>query len=127
CTPDARIVVGDARLALAEEPAGGFDVLVIDTFTSDAIPMHLLTREAFATYGRALAADGLLLVHISNRFIGLAPMVSALAEAEGWQGRLRQDAEELGAGLSAPDWIALARNEDSLAQLEGASPAEWQP
>jgi SAM-dependent methyltransferase len=125
CTPEARIVIGDARLELAEEPAGSFDVLVIDAFTSDAIPMHLLTREAFETYRRALSDDGLLLVHVSNRFIDLAPMVSALTQAGGWHGRMRRDIGNPPEGLSASDWIALARNEGRIDRLERSSPFPW--
>jgi SAM-dependent methyltransferase len=125
CTPEARIVIGDARLELAEEPAGSFDVLVIDAFTSDAIPMHLLTREAFETYRRALSDDGLLLVHVSNRFIDLAPMVSALTQAGGWHARMRRDIGNPPAGLSASDWIALARNEGRIDRLERSSPFPW--
>jgi hypothetical protein len=125
CTPDARIVIGDARLELAEERPGRFDLLAVDAFSSDSIPLHLMTEEAFATYGRALAPDGLLMVHISNRFIDLAPMVSALAEAQGWQGRLRFDDENLAEGLTPSLWIALARDEETLARLDGED--AWEP
>ncbi|OBX18623.1 hypothetical protein A9995_11755 [Erythrobacter sp. QSSC1-22B] len=127
CAPDARMVIGDARLELAKEPAGRFDLLAIDAFSSDSIPLHLMTEEAFATYGRALDRDGLLLVHISNRFIDLAPMVSALAEAQGWQGRLRFDDEDLAEGLTPSVWIALARDEQALARLEGDKDFAWEP
>lgn len=125
CAPDARMVVGDARLELAEERQDRFDLLAIDAFSSDSIPLHLMTEEAFATYGRALAPDGLLLVHISNRFIDLAPMVSALAEAQGWHGRLRFDDENLAEGLAPSVWIALARDEEALARLDGEY--AWEP
>jgi SAM-dependent methyltransferase len=125
CAPNARIVIGDARLELAAEPAGRFDVLAIDAFTSDAIPMHLLTREAFETYRRALAEDGLLLVHVSNRFIDLAPMVAALAQAGGWHARIRRDLYDPAAGLSASDWIALGPTMQRIEQLE-AGPLPWE-
>ena len=125
CAPDARIVIGDARLELAEEPAGALDVLVIDAFTSDAIPMHLLTQEAFETYGRALSDDGLLLVHVSNRFIDLAPMVAALAQTQGWHGRMRRDIGNPPEGQSASDWIALTRGEGRIDRLERSSPYPW--
>jgi SAM-dependent methyltransferase len=127
CAPEARIVIGDARLELAEEPEGHFDVLVIDTFTSDAIPIHLLTQEAFATYGRALATDGLLLVHVSNRFLDLAPMVSALARSGGWYGRIRRDDGDPAEALSASHWVALSRAEGPLRALENASRHAWEP
>jgi len=124
CAPQARIVIGDARLRLAEEPAGRFDLLAIDAFTSDAIPMHLMTREAFAVYDRTLAEDGLLLMHISNRFIDLAPMVAALAEQGGWHGLLRDDSD-VAEGQSASLWIALAHSEIRLAELQAESARTW--
>jgi len=126
CAPDARIVIGDARLRLADEPRGRFDLLAIDAFTSDAIPMHLLTTEAFAVYADALENDGLLLIHISNRFIDLAPAVAALAREGGWHGAVRDDGGEMGPGLSASVWIALSRDEARLAALVGESPLPWQ-
>ncbi len=124
CAPDARILIGDARLRLTEEPAGRFDLLAIDAFTSDAIPMHLMTREAFEVYARTLAPDGLLLMHISNRFLDLAPMVAALAEEGGWRGILRDDAD-VAEGQSESIWIALARDEARLDALEAASARTW--
>jgi len=127
CAPDARIVVGDARLELAEEPAGRFDVLAIDAFTSDAIPLHLLTTEAFATYRRVLASDGVLLVHISNRFIDLEPMIAALAHAGGWHARIRHDAPGETEGLSASDWVMLTGDVERLATIESAEPEAWSP
>jgi spermidine synthase len=125
CAPGARIAVGDARLQLEREPLGRFDVLLIDAFTSDAIPLHLLTVEAFATYRRALAADGLLLVHISNRFIDLEPMIAALARAGGWHALIRRDALAGVEGLSASDWVALAPDAGRLDRLEASHPEAW--
>jgi hypothetical protein len=79
CTPDARIVLGDARLTLAEEPASAFDYLLIDAFSSDTIPIHLLTREAIELYVSRLKSDGILVIHISNRHLELQSVVAALA------------------------------------------------
>ncbi|MGB7369852.1 hypothetical protein [Erythrobacter sp.] len=124
CAPEARVVIGDARLELANEQTD-FDLLAIDAFSSDSIPLHLMTREAFATYGRTLDEDGLLLIHISNRFIDFAPMISALAQAEGWQGRLRHDRDDLEENQSASIWIALARDQERLERLEASSDKEW--
>jgi len=126
CAPDARLLLGDARLSLAQEPANSFDVLAIDAFTSDAIPTHLLTREAFATYGRALDEDGVLLLHISNRFFDLAPMVSALGQAQGWHGRIRRNTEEVAPGQSPSIWIALSRSDRTVARLVRQSPGMWE-
>ena len=74
------VIAGDARLALEREPAQGFDVLIVDAFTGDAIPVHLLTREAFALYFHHMKRDGILAVHITNRFLNLAPVVRTLAD-----------------------------------------------
>lgn len=126
CAPEARMVIGDARLKLAEQPAGGLDLLAVDAFSSDAIPMHLMTVEAFATYQRALAPDGVLLVHISNRFINLTPMVAALAQQTGLHGRARWDLEDLDEGMTASIWIALARSEARVAALERGSDRPWE-
>ena len=82
--PNAQVREGDARLSLESEPARGFDLLVIDAFTSDSIPVHLLTREAFATYARHLAPDGILAVHVSNRYLDLTPVVAAHADRMRW-------------------------------------------
>jgi hypothetical protein len=127
CAPEATVVIGDARLELARQQTSAFDVLAIDAFSSDSIPLHLMTEEAFATYGRALAGDGLLVVHVSNRFIDLAPMVSALAQAQGWHGRLRFDEEDLGEGLKPSIWIALAKDDARLASLASGSRLPWSP
>ena len=85
CAGDTPIVIGDARLKIAEQPAARFDVLVIDAFSSDAIPLHLLTKEAIGIYQRALKPDGILLIHISNRFFGLEPVLAEEARARGWR------------------------------------------
>lgn len=126
CAPQARMVIGDARLSLTTEPAGGLDLLVVDAFSSDAIPVHLLTREAFATYGRALADGGVLLVHISNRYLDLSPEIAAQAQAGGWQGMLRDDPGE-GAGLSPSIWIALSRDAAALERMRRDRPGAWEP
>src|SRR3546814_3391764 len=73
CAPDADIILGDARLKIAGLRAATLDVLAIDAFSSDSVPMHLLTREAFGVYARALRPRGILLVHISNRYLDLEP------------------------------------------------------
>ncbi|WP_239805315.1 fused MFS/spermidine synthase [Croceicoccus hydrothermalis] len=126
CAPNAEIVIGDARLKLTEQARGRFDLLAIDAFSSDSIPMHLMTQEAFATYGEALADDGVLLVHVSNRYIDLSPMIAALARADGWHGRVRRDLTGLGKAITPSIWIALARNEAVLNALEQESQTEWE-
>ena len=81
CRPSADVVMGDARLSLAREPAGRFDYLVIDAFSSDAIPVHLLTREAIALFLHKLAPEGILALHISNRHLDLPAVAAATALA----------------------------------------------
>ncbi len=79
CLPNTDIVYGDARLTLQKEAGGGFDYLLIDAFSSDAIPAHLLTREAIQSYFDKLKPGGLLAMHVSNRFLDIAPVVAATA------------------------------------------------
>lgn len=83
CAPEERIVLGDARITLGDDPAGEFDLLLLDAFSSDAIPAHLLTREAMALYLSRLSEDGIILFHISNRHMNLAPVVARTGAAEG--------------------------------------------
>ncbi|MCG2840335.1 fused MFS/spermidine synthase [Sandaracinobacter sp. RS1-74] len=132
CKPDARIVVGDARLKLADEPAGRFDLLVVDAFSSDAIPLHLLTKEAFQTYRRTLSADGVLLVHVSNRFLDLEPVVAGIAKEMGEAARMRiyvPDAEGVDEGYNASIWIALAADDAAMTRFTEASgqSEDWVP
>jgi hypothetical protein len=81
CLPGADMVVGDARLTVARESNGSFDFLLIDAFASDAIPVHLLTREAIALYLEKLTPDGILALHVSNRHLDLHTIASATAKA----------------------------------------------
>ena len=81
CAPDAKIVIGDARLTLADSPDGQYDILIIDAFSSDAIPTHLLTKEAMAIFKDKIKPDGMILMHISNKHMVLAPVVAGVAEA----------------------------------------------
>jgi hypothetical protein len=93
CAPDATIVLGDARLTLAGAEDGAYDVLVVDAFSSDAIPVHLLTREAMAIYRQKLAPGGLVLMHVSNRHMELASVVAGIAAAHGMVAR-KKDASD---------------------------------
>ena len=130
CTPGARILLGDARLTIERQPAGIVDVLVLDAFSSDSIPMHLLTREAFADYGRLLSARGLLLVHISNRFLDLKPVVGGAAAAAGWGARLRLYRPDAAGSLRnevASDWIAMSPSPATLDRLVEMSGEAWSP
>lgn len=128
CLPDAKVLPGDARMQLADAGPSSLDLLALDAFSSDAVPMHLMTREAFATYGRVLQPKGLLLVHVSNRFLDLEPVVTAVARGGGWYAaeltyRPRVD-ESLWA--SSSDWIALTRDAETLGTLVAAG-GDWRP
>jgi SAM-dependent methyltransferase len=104
------MVLGDARLALDRESPQAFDVLVVDAFSGDAVPIHLLTREAFESYFRHLKPDGVLAVHITNRFLDLRPVVRSAADSLGAQARLVYfdgDSERL---LFHSSWVLVSRD-----------------
>lgn len=104
------IIQGDARLRLREQPDTSFDLLVLDAFSSDAIPVHLLTREALALYLRKLRPGGWLLVHISNRYLNLEPVVATLARDANLACRTFDDTHEDPAlGKEPSHWMLLAR------------------
>ncbi|HEY0738110.1 MAG TPA: fused MFS/spermidine synthase [Herpetosiphonaceae bacterium] len=128
CTPDAPVVLGDARLMLADAPSAAYDMIILDAYSSDAIPTHLITREALALYKSRLAPGGLLLFHISNRYLTLAPVLSTLA-ADAEMVALEQfnDAtpEEQAQGKSPSQWVVLAHEADDLALLNGDT--RWKP
>lgn len=83
CGNNPRIVLGDARVTLQDVPDRAYDVIIIDAFSSDSIPLHLLTREALALYQLKLAPDGVILFHISNRYLDLEPVIAVLARDAG--------------------------------------------
>jgi hypothetical protein len=127
---DCRVVLGDARLTLAREPAGHYGVLVIDAFAGDAVPVHLLTVEAVDLYLEKLAEDGVLALHISNQYLELEPVVAAAARAKGLVGLSRR---ERGADLTEAEWrrgrrpshwILLARYRGPLEPF--ANDPRWQ-
>jgi hypothetical protein len=93
CAPDAKITLGDARLTIADAPEGGYDFIIIDAFSSDAIPIHLMTKEAVEIYKRKLAPQGILVMHISNRHLELASVVAGIAAANGMVVRTHNSTE----------------------------------
>ncbi|MBS2021625.1 MAG: fused MFS/spermidine synthase [Deltaproteobacteria bacterium] len=131
CKPSTRIVLGDARLSLVREPEGAFDVILLDAFSSDAIPVHLLTREAIDVYLSRLAPGGLLVFHTSNRFLTLEPVIGAIARERGLVSRMEQyippaevadDPERL---AFSSRWVVAAR---TLADLGGlVDDVRWIP
>lgn len=138
CAGDTPIIIGDARLQIEKLPPARFDILVIDAFSSDAIPLHLMTREAIGIYARALKPGGILLIHISNRFFDLEPVLDREARARGWASAIRIDpgpADDDFAELTGSSWVALTATPERMAQLTGglrprkdaADPDAWVP
>jgi SAM-dependent methyltransferase len=122
------IVLGDGRLSLAGVPDGTFGLLVLDAFSSDAVPAHLLTREALALYARKLAPGGLLAFHLSNQYLSLVPVVAGAAAGEGLIGIRRfggVSAAEIDGGICASAWVVLARAARDLEVL--GHDARWSP
>jgi hypothetical protein len=122
-----RIVEGDARLSLARDTTR-FDVLVLDAFTSDAVPVHLLTREAIRLYESRLEPGGIVLMHISNRFYDLGPLVGVMARDAGLVALERRDvdADDMEVtGKFGSHWVVLAQNASDLAPL--AHQSGWAP
>ncbi len=126
CAPDAPVVLGDARLSLARPGVAPFDVIVLDAFSSDAIPAHLLTVEAMALYRRLLAPGGIVAVHVTNKFMALVPVVAAAASANG-MAALDQYHEPRPHGLGKRSrWVMVAadaRRLDALAAAAGGG--DW--
>ncbi len=123
CAPDSETVIGDARIALEQEPGGQYDVLVVDAFSSDSIPLHLLTREALQTYRRSIKDGGAIAIHISNRFINLEPVLAALVRDAGMSAAVRGDFPDPKTGLTASIWVVMTPREDTLTALRQVSPA----
>lgn len=117
CAPDARIVIGDGRLALAREQGPDFDLLIVDAFSSDAIPMHLLTREAMALYLEHLAPGGVLAFHISNRHLDVSPVLADLAADAGIKAYIQKDPGRKDSYHFASDWVIMARSSRDIAPL----------
>ena len=116
------IVLGDARLNMEREAPQNYDVIAVDAFSSDSIPVHLITREAMAVYLKHLKPDGVIAFHVTNRFLRLAPVVKMIADEQGLQALLIVDeAEE--SDLAKTDWVLVTRNGKLLAREEIASAA----
>jgi SAM-dependent methyltransferase len=111
------LALGDGRLSLEREPPQQFDVLVLDAFSSDAIPAHLLTLEAAASYARHVAPAGVLAFHVSNRYLELAPVVQRLAEALGLEAVQVFDWTPQGGHVRASEWIIVSGNRAVLGAL----------
>ena len=110
CGTRCRVILGDARLSLAKASTQ-YDLLIVDAFSSDAIPVHLLTREALQLYLRSLKPDGTLAFHISNRNVNLKPVLGALARDAGLTALVRLDLDDdPAAGHGKSEWLVMARD-----------------
>jgi hypothetical protein len=136
CRPDVPIILGDARLTLAEARDGAYDLIIVDAFSSDAIPIHLLTREAMATYLKKLSPHGMVVMHVSSRHLELASVVAGIAAANGLTTLLSDEGdpdEEAHPYKFGATVAAVARSEEdfgSLAQSrhwtpKAADPGQW--
>jgi SAM-dependent methyltransferase len=112
------VVIGDARLSLASEPPQRFDVIVVDAFSGDAIPVHLLTREALALYRRHLQPNGIVVFHVSNSYIALEPVIAGIAGDAGLHAVSVHTHADNQAGLYYADWVLVTANQAFLDQPE---------
>ena len=129
CLPDVRIVLGDARRSLVAEPDGSYDLLAFDAFSSDAIPVHLMTREAVRMYRAKLRPYASMAFHVSNRYLQLEPVLAAIAQDEGLVAVARDDSPDEDARNAmryGSRWVVLAPDSITVRSLvdRGWRPAE---
>jgi spermidine synthase len=115
-------VLGDARLSLEREPPQNFDVIAVDAFSGDSIPVHLITVEAFTEYLRHLQPKGVIAFHVSNRFLDLKPVLLAIAEAHKLEYAFIHETGE--AGGTTSDWVVLTRDKTFIYKQEIAEATE---
>ena len=129
------IVMGDGRLSLEQEPPQGFDVVAVDAFSGDSIPVHLLTREAFELYFRHLNPQGVLAVHISNQYLNLAPVVAGAANWLGKEAVVVENKADSPRGIYRATWVLVGNRQGFIGQAEiekagtvlgaGSSQLQW--
>jgi hypothetical protein len=123
CKPDIPIVLGDARLTLAKEPDGAYDLIIVDAYSSDAIPIHLATREAMAIYKAKLAPQGVVTMHISNRHLELQSVVVGIAAANDMKAFVYtndNEEEDEDNYIFGSDVVIAARAPEDIGALNGA-------
>jgi len=116
------LLTGDGRLLLAREAPQAFDVLVLDAFSSDAVPVHLLTRQAFEIYVRQLAADGVLLANVSNRHLAVERVVRASALGAGLACEVVETQTNTPGQVGHVSWAVMAKDPALVARLLGDLP-----
>ncbi len=128
CKADHAVLLGDARLTLESQPSQQYDLMAIDAFSSDAIPVHLLTREAFALYFRHLKPSGILAVHVSNRYLNLVPVVAGNAHDFGKTAMDVDDEDEEADYYTNSDWVLVSGDaaifKDAQFKSSSVSPAQ---
>ncbi len=125
CDKRCDIRIGDGRLSIEKMPDKEFDLLLLDAFNSDSIPAHLVSREAIQTYLSKLKPDGLILFHVSNRYMDVESLVSAVVTDAPLEARVRYDDDEEPTGKSTSDYVVAARRVEDLGAL--AEDANWVP
>jgi hypothetical protein len=118
CATNCTVVIGDGRLSIEKQPETEFDVLMLDAFNSDSIPAHLVSREAVQMYLKKLKPDGLILFHVSNRYMDVESLVSAVLLDAGLQGLVRYDDDEEPTGKASSDYVVAARSVGDFGALE---------
>jgi SAM-dependent methyltransferase len=121
CRGRVDVVEGDARLSLEREAPENFDVLIVDAFSGDSIPVHLLTREAFETYCRHLAPGGSIAIHITNRYVDLAGLLGATARALGADAVVVTSNADVDRKTSFAKWAVLGTSGGSIERARGAA------
>ncbi|HKA46389.1 MAG TPA: fused MFS/spermidine synthase, partial [Burkholderiales bacterium] len=128
CAPGAQVMTGDGRLSLAGRPDRSYDLIIVDTFSSDSIPVHMITREAVALYFRKLSERGVLMLHITNQYLDLTPILVRIASDMGLATMVPGPRMSLGSEerytILESHWMAIARNPADLEAL--ASQEGWE-
>ena len=115
------VILGDARLSLEREASNQFNVLAVDAFSGDSIPMHLITQEAVRAFMGQVASNGILAYHVSNRFLNLPPVLAEIAAKEQLVGTVVDDPAQKDNTLhSSSTWVLLARNADTFKGISDA-------
>lgn len=118
CKGEVTHVLGDARISLEAEEPQQFDVLVLDAFSSDSIPTHLLTREAFEIYLKHLKPDGIIAAHITNNYLNIDPVISGIIEEFSLHDRVVEAMPYPAIGATASRWVIAARDDDQLKRFD---------
>jgi hypothetical protein len=125
CAPSARVILGDARISLKNDPGSRYGIFVLDAFGADAVPIHLLTREAVQLYLSKLAEHGILAFHISNRYLDLQKVLGNVATDAHLVALAEYDTSDIQAGKLPSRWVVMARTKDDLGALSADS--RWIP